>query len=49
MIDKIKELDEYWSDLLYNVCEGKASEMAVLRGFDIIEFFDYVNNKSKDG
>jgi hypothetical protein len=37
------------NDLLYSACEGKASEMNALKKMDIIEFFDYVNNKSSAG
>lgn len=46
----MEELDKYWNDLLFNVSEGNATEMAALRRFDIMEFFGYVENKMrKDG
>ena len=45
----MEELDAYWNKLLYDVCEGKSSEMLALKKFDIIEFFDYMTNKTKDG
>jgi len=48
MINKeIDELDTYWNDLLFAVCDGKASEINELKRFEIIDFFDYIENKSK--
>jgi len=46
-VNDIIELDKSWSELLYSVCEGKASEMAALKRYDIMEFFDYVESKTK--
>jgi len=45
----MEDLDSYWNKQLYNVSEGKSSEMLALKKFDIIDFFDYVTNKTKDG
>lgn len=46
----MKELDDYWNDLIFSVSGGNASEMIALRKFDIMDFFDYVDNKmKKDG
>jgi len=45
----MEETDRYWNDLLFNVTEGNASEMAALKKFDIFEFFGYVENKMKNG
>jgi hypothetical protein len=48
MIKKeLEDLDKYWNELIYAICDGKASEMNELKRFDIFDFFDYVNNKSK--
>jgi hypothetical protein len=44
---ELEEMDKYWNDLIYTVCDGNASEMNELKRFDIFDFFDYVNNKSK--
>jgi len=49
IIDEIKEMEKYWGDLVYSVCSGNATEMASLKRFEIIDFFDYVTNKSKNG
>jgi hypothetical protein len=35
--------------LIYDICEGNASEMMVLKKFDIMDFFDYVDKKIKHG
>jgi len=40
-------LDNYWNELIYSVCDGKAGEMNELKKFDIMDFFDYVDNKMK--
>lgn len=40
-------MDKYWDDLIFAVCDGKASEMAALKKYDIMEFFNYVDNKNK--
>jgi hypothetical protein len=42
-------LDVYWNDILYSVCKGDLSQMAELKKFDIFDFFDYIENKTKDG
>jgi hypothetical protein len=42
-------MDKYWNELLYSVCDGKANEMNALKKFDIIDFFDYIENKSHGG
>lgn len=48
MIKKeIDDLDAYWNDLLFSVCDGKAGEMNELKRFEIMDFFDYIENKSK--
>lgn len=44
---EVDELDRYWNELIYAVCDGKASEMNELKRFDVFEFFDYIDNKSK--
>ena len=47
---EVKDLDNYWNDLVFSASGGNASEMAALRKFNIIDFFDYVDNKmKKDG
>jgi len=33
--------------LIFAVCDGKASEMNELKRFEIMEFFDYIENKSR--
>lgn len=46
MIKKeVDDLDTYWNDLLFNVTGGKANEMNELKKFNIIDFFDYIENK----
>jgi len=40
-------LDKYWNDLVYTITDGNAAEMVALKRFDIIDFFDYVTNKTK--
>ena len=41
-------MDKFWNDLIYTVCDGKPSEMAALKKYDdIIDFFNYIENKSK--
>ena len=40
-------MDKYWNDLIYNICDGNASEMMALKKYDIFEFFDYIENKTK--
>ena len=48
MIKKeIEDMDAYWNDLLFVVCDGKAGEMNELKRFEIMDFFDYIENKSK--
>jgi len=46
--DEFKESDTYFDNLLYSVCEGKASEMIELKKFDIIDLFSYITNKEND-
>jgi hypothetical protein len=41
-------MDTYWNDLLYSVCKGDVSQMTDLKRFEIVDFFDYVNNKTKE-
>ena len=46
---EFKESDACFDNLLYSICEGKASEMVELKKFDIIDFFSYITNKENDG
>jgi hypothetical protein len=39
-------MDKNWNELIYNVCKGNAGEMMALKKYDIMDFFDYVNNKN---
>lgn len=41
-------MDTYWNELIFSVCKGDVSQMKDLKTFDIVDFFDYVNNKTKD-
>jgi hypothetical protein len=43
----VEELDRYWNELIFTVCDGKATEMNELKKFDVFDFFDYIENKSK--
>ena len=45
---QLEDMDKYFNDLLYSVCEGKVSEMTELKRFDVFDFFDYITNK-EDG
>ena len=48
MIKKeVDDIDKYWSDMIYSVCDGNASEINALKRFDIFDFFVYVDNKMK--
>lgn len=48
MIKKeVEEMDKFWNDLIFAVCDGRATEMNELKKFEIMEFFDYIENKSK--
>lgn len=41
-------MDAYWNKLIYSVCKGDVSQMKDLKKFDIIDFFDYVDNRIKE-
>jgi len=41
------ELDRYWNDFIYSLCEGDAAEIAALKRYEIGDFFNYVENKIK--
>ena len=41
-------MDGYWNDLIRSATGGNASEIMALKRFDIMDFFDYVDNKLKD-
>jgi hypothetical protein len=43
----VEEMDKYWEDLIYLVCGGHVCDMSALKKYDIIDFFNYVENKSK--
>jgi hypothetical protein len=38
-------MDKYWNELIYDVTKGNILEMQAIKKFDIIEFYDYINNK----
>ena len=40
-------MDKYWNDLLFNVTDGNAAEMAALKRFDIFEVFDYIESRTE--
>jgi hypothetical protein len=40
-------MDKYWNELIYDLTKGNVTEMQAIKKFDIIEFYDYVNNKTK--
>jgi len=42
-----EELERYWNELIYAVCDGKISEMSEIKRLDIFDVFDYIENKSK--
>lgn len=35
--------------MIYNVTGGNATEMTALKKYDIVDFFDYIDNKGKNG
>lgn len=39
------ELDKYWTDLIFSISGGNATEMVQLKKFDIFDLFDYIYNK----
>jgi hypothetical protein len=45
--NEIAGMDKYWNDLIYSFCDGDAGEMRELKKFDIMDFFGYIENKSK--
>ena len=45
--NEVEEMDKYWEDLIYLVCGGHVCDMSALKKYDIIDFFNYVENKSK--
>lgn len=40
-------MDKYWEDLIYSVCGGNVSDMVALKKYDIVDFFNYIENKIK--
>lgn len=46
-MSEVIETNKYWNEMIFRVCDGKASEMAALRKYDIFDFFDYIENKNK--
>ena len=44
---KLVENEKYWTDLLYTVCDGKATEIDRLCRFDVFEFFGFISNFEK--
>jgi hypothetical protein len=44
IVNQLKESDEFWNDLLFNVCEGDAGNMMDLKRMDIFDLFDYIKN-----
>jgi hypothetical protein len=42
-------MDKYWNELIFSICKGSAVEMRELKKYDIFDFFDYIDNKSKNG
>jgi hypothetical protein len=45
--NEIKENNRYWEDFLFTLCAGDASEMMILKRYDIFDFFEFVENKMK--
>jgi hypothetical protein len=45
--EEIKEIDKYWSDIIYTVCKGDISNMREIVKLDIYDFFGYVDNFKK--
>jgi hypothetical protein len=45
--NEIKEIDKYWNDLLFTVCDKDPGKMRELMKFNIFEFFDYLENYMK--
>jgi len=39
--------EKYWTDLLFTVCDGKATEIEKLCRFDVFEFFGFLSNVEK--
>jgi len=48
LANDMREMDTYWNELIYSVCKGDVSQMKDLKKFDIMDFFDYIDNKTKD-
>lgn len=47
-IDKeAKEMEKTWNELLFTVCKGDATQMKQVSGFDISDFFYYIDNFQK--
>ena len=38
------EKDPFWSDLIFNMCSGRVSDMREIKRLDVFEFFDYLEN-----
>lgn len=45
--EEIKEIDKYWSDIIFTVCKGDISNMREITKLDIYDFFGYVDNYKK--
>jgi hypothetical protein len=40
-------MNKNWDEMVFNISDGNASEMMVLKKFDIADFFEFVDNKTK--
>lgn len=46
-MNELKDMEKYWNDFLYVITGGNASDMMMLKRFDIFDFFNYADNKMK--
>lgn len=47
-MNRIIEDDQFWSKMIYKVCEGNAANMRELKKMDIFEFFEFIENCKKN-
>ena len=47
-MNDIIESDNFWNELVYNVCKGNATEMRTLNEYDIFDFFSFIENREKE-